>query len=212
MSRSSPIPGTLVPQPLVEADVSELTPSDVLAMSLPLLIIAGVTAVTWLFVRRRHRREREQGTYRPPLLLRITGLIITIFGAILLPVGAKQIVEALSARAPITDDFVAQAVIGVVFLATGLFLWLKNSTRLTLGADGLSYSKYLVVKGTMLYRDLASVRATQTTKVLTITFRDTSGKKLDIPAGAPDWTPLVEWALANNRPDIYAVFLQAPDE
>ncbi|MGV8847571.1 hypothetical protein [Tessaracoccus sp.] len=191
--------------------MTDLTPSDVLAFSLPLLIIGGVTAVTWLLVRRRHRREREQGTYRPPLLLRITGLMITIFGAILLAVGVKHIAEALSAGAPLTDDPVAQAVIGAVFLLAGLFLWLKNSTRLTLGAESLSYSKYLVVRGTMHYRDLTSVRATQTTKVWTITFRDMSGKKLDIPAGAPDWTPLVEWALANNRPDIYGVFLQAPD-
>ncbi len=182
------------------------------AISLPLLIIGGITAVTWFFVGRRHRREREQGTYRPLLILRIAGLVITVLGAIFLAVGMTQITAALLAGSPITDDYVAQAVIGAVLTVAGLFVWLKNSTRLTLGAEGLSYSKYLFVRGSMHYRELASVRATQSTRVWTITLRDIHGITLDMPEAAADWSRLIDWAMANYRPDISDVLLESPHD
>ncbi|WP_343318236.1 hypothetical protein AAFM46_13120 [Arthrobacter sp. TMP15] len=187
-----------------------MTLDAIFAISLPFLLIGGITTVTWLFVRRRHQREREQGTYRPPLLLRITGVFTVFVGAIFLPIGITQIMVALSAGSPITDDFVAQAVIGVVFLLVGLFLWLKNSTRLTLGSEGLSYCKYLVVKGTMNYGDIESVVTSKLTQVTTITLRDIQGKKLDMPAGSVDWSRLIEWALTNSRSDISGIFSVSP--
>lgn len=178
-----------------------------LAVSLPLLLTAGITLVTWLFVRRRHRREREQKTFRPPLFLRIAGIVVAFLGAIFLAVGLIQITAALSAGEPLTDDALAQAIIGAVLLLTGLFVWLKNSTRLTLGADALSYSKCLVVKGAMNYRDIESVRATQTNKVWNIRLRESRTNTLDMPERSADWGPLIEWALANHRPDISNVFM-----
>lgn len=190
----------------VTANLCLMTPDALLAISLPFLLIAGISTVTWLFVRRRHQREREQGTYRPPLPLRITGLVITCLGAIFLSVGMTQIVVALSARTHSTDDTVAQAVIGAVLLVAGLFVWLKNSTRLTLGPESFSYSKYLVFRGIINYSDIESITTTQSGAVLTVTLRDILGRKLDMPARSANWDRLIQWALVNSRPDIYAVF------
>ncbi|WP_031466302.1 hypothetical protein [Sciscionella sediminilitoris] len=140
-------------------------------------------------------------TFRPPLVLRITGWVVAVGGLFFLIAGVLFLSGGVRGGRVGHGDAVLMAATGGVLTVVGLFIALRSSVVLHLGATSLWYRKFLFVRGSMTYAGIADITL-MPGPARSVRIRDRDGHTVAINAFSVNWDPIRTWAVDHGRTDI----------